>query len=103
MCTFLEPYTKYQIFIFAKDKNNIEGEYSDTIDQYTDVEGPGPPFIINATCVPGTNGTSIFLQWNAPTYYYKSVDEYNIYIKGSDSFQKINVSSQNNSYNISVC
>lgn len=90
------------MYVLAKDNNNEEHEKSDTIKQFTDVEGPGPPFIINATCVPGTNGTSIFVQWTAPILFYKSVDEYNIYIRGSDFSKKINVSSQTNIHNMSV-
>lgn len=35
---------------------------------------------MNASCVPGTSGTSIFLQWAPPEYFNKSVDEYFISI-----------------------
>lgn len=69
--------------------------------QYTDIDGPGPPIIVNATCVPGTNGTSIFLQWTKPQLFYKSVDEYIIYVSyDTDFVKKFNFSLPKDSNNI---
>lgn len=101
---FLEPFTEYQIHVVAKCGNHIKSESSDTIMQYTDIDGPGPPIIINATCVPGTNGTSIFLQWTKPQLFYKSVDEYIIYVSyDTDFVKKFNFSLPKDSNNINVC
>lgn len=99
----LEPYTEYQIYIKAKDENNFS-EPSETINQYTDVDGPGPPVIINATCLPGTSGTSIFLQWAPPENLNRSVDEYIIYVsKDSNNVQKFKFPLQKDSLDFSVC
>lgn len=92
------------MYIVARGKKNIMSETSDTINQYTDVDGPGPPVIMNATCVPGTNGTSIFLQWAPPEHFYKSVDEYFIsYFNDPNNVTKIRVLMPKDSFNSSVC
>ncbi|XP_060857050.1 tyrosine-protein phosphatase 99A-like [Metopolophium dirhodum] len=96
----LIPYTEYQLHIVAKCEQYIKSESSDTIIQYTDVDGPGPPIITNATCVPGTNGTSIFLQWTTPRLFYRSVDEYIIYVYDtSDIVKNFNISLPKDSIN----
>lgn len=96
----LLPYTEYQVHIVAKCEQYIKSESSDTIIQYTDVDGPGPPIITNATCVPGTNGTSIFLQWTTPRLFYRSVDEYIIYVSDtSDIVKNFNISLPKDSIN----
>jgi len=101
---FLVPYTEYQVHIVAKCEQYIKSESSDTIIQYTDVDGPGPPIITNATCVPGTNGTSIFLQWTTPRLFYRSVDEYIIYVSDtSDIVKNFNISLPKDSINSNVC
>ncbi|KAL5237711.1 hypothetical protein ACI65C_005121 [Semiaphis heraclei] len=98
--TDLIPFTKYQVHVVAKCEQFIKSESSDTIIQYTDVDGPGPPIITNATCVPGTNGTSIFLQWTTPQLFYKSVDEYIIYVSDtSDVVKNFNISLPKDSIN----
>lgn len=106
-CKFLEPYTEYQMYIVAKGEKNkmkITSENSDTINQYTDVDAPGPPVIINATCVPGTGGTSIFVQWTTPEHYYKSIDEYIISVsKGSNDIKKYTILLPKENHNTSVC
>jgi len=72
--------------------------------QYTDVDGPGPPIIINATCVPGTSGTSIFLQWSTPQHFYKSVDEYIISVSKEPNYvKKFNILLPKDSINSNVC
>lgn len=92
------------MFIVAKGENNVVSEQSETINQYTDVDGPGPPIIMNATCVPGTSGTSIFLQWSPPEHFYKSVDEYIISVSKDPNYvQRYRLSLQKDSLNISVC
>lgn len=94
------------MFIVAKGEKNIVSQNSDTIKQYTDVDGPGPPIIINATCVPGTGtrGTSIFLQWAPPEHFNKSIDEYYVFIsKDSNLLSKLNVSIPKDSVNLNVC
>ncbi|XP_060848489.1 tyrosine-protein phosphatase 99A-like isoform X2 [Rhopalosiphum padi] len=97
----LKPFTEYQVHVVAKCGNHIKSESSDTIMQYTDVDGPGPPIIINATCVPGTNGTSIFLQWTKPQLFYRSVDEYIIYVSyDTDFVKKLNYSLPKDSNNL---
>lgn len=101
---FLVPFTKYQVHVVAKCEQFIKSESSDTIIQYTDVDGPGPPIITNATCVPGTNGTSIFLQWTTPQLFNKSVDEYIIYVSDtSDIVKNFNISLPKDSINSNVC
>ncbi|XP_050425716.1 tyrosine-protein phosphatase 99A-like isoform X2 [Adelges cooleyi] len=98
----LKPYTKYTIYVLAVGEKKREGDVSDTISQYTDVDGPGPPVIMNATCVPGTSGTSIFLQWTQPEHFYKSVDEYVISIlKKASVFITINVPIHKDGQNLS--
>lgn len=58
---------------------------------------------MNATCVPGTSGTSIFLQWTQPEHFYKSVDEYVISIlKKASVFITINVPIHKDGQNLSV-
>lgn len=92
------------MYIVARGKKNKMGDRSDAINQYTDVDGPGPPVIMNATCVPGTNGTSIFLQWAAPEHFYKSVDEYFIsYFNDPNNVTKIRVLMPKDILNSSVC
>lgn len=94
----------YTVYIVPKGEKNIIGEASDTINQLTDVDGPGPPIIMNATCVPGTSGTSIFLQWAQPEHFNKSVDEYFISLKKEpDYFKKFKVLLSKDNLNLSVC
>ncbi|XP_050529744.1 tyrosine-protein phosphatase 99A-like isoform X3 [Daktulosphaira vitifoliae] len=99
----LKPFTEYKMYIIAVGEKRREGEVSDTISQFTDVDGPGPPIIMNATCVPGTSGTSIYLQWSQPEHFYKSVDEYFISItKETNENIKIKVSAPKDSLNYVV-
>lgn len=101
---FLEPYTEYQIHINAYGKGKLTSENSDVITQSTDVDPPGPPVIVNATCVPGTSGTSIFLQWAPPKNYYKSIDEYVIFVsKGTNEVKNYTISQPKDNFNLSVC
>lgn len=90
--------------IVAVGAKNRLGEPSDTISQYTDVDGPSPPVIMNATCIPGTSGTSIFLQWATPEYFNKSVDQYFISIAEEyKDFQKLNITLPKDNLNSNVC
>lgn len=92
------------MYIVAKGEKNLVSQSSDTIKQFTDVDGPGPPTIINATCVPGTSGTSIFLQWAPPEHFNKSIDEYNVFIsKDSNLLSKFKVLIPKDSVNLNVC
>lgn len=100
---FLGPFTMYTVYITPRGKN-INGESSEIIKQYTDVDGPGPPIIMNATCIPGSSGTSIFLQWSQPEQFYKSVDKYTISLKKeSDYIMDMELILSNSSSNLSVC
>jgi len=97
------PFSEYQIYLVAKGEKNKVSENSDTINQYTDVDGPGPPTIMNATCIPGTSGTSIFLQWAPPEHFYKSVDEYFISVaKEHNDIMKFKVLLPKDNFNLSV-
>lgn len=49
----------------------------------TDVSGPGPPQIINATC---TTDHTLSLQWKHPVIFNNSIDFYSIFYRHEDSF-----------------
>lgn len=83
--TFLEPYNQYTVQVFARTENNIKSSSSRKVVQVTEVDGPSPPIIVNATCTLNTSRPSIFLQWTRPEYFNKSVDEYKLSIFTDDN------------------
>ncbi|XP_071748929.1 putative receptor-type tyrosine-protein phosphatase mosPTP-1 isoform X2 [Lepeophtheirus salmonis] len=73
----LKPYTNYKLWLKAFTWKN-EGEPSEPFTMMTDVRGPSPPTVSNLTCC---NETSIFVEWDKPKIFYKSVDNYYIHYR----------------------
>lgn len=48
-----------------------EGESSEMIVVKTDVRGPGPPKIVNVSCLAED---ALFIAWQRPTTFYNSID-----------------------------
>lgn len=47
----------------------------------TEVKGPSAPIIVNLTC----SLDSLYIQWEKPVNYYKSVDHYLVYYRSENS------------------
>ena len=78
--SFLEPYTKYTIWVKAFTSKH-EGNSSATIEVLTDVSGPGRSLITNLTC-PGDN--TLYVEWTQPEKHYHSVDKYLLYFRSRE-------------------
>ena len=74
---FSEPYSTYKIWIKAYTLKN-EGKSSEPLIVTTDVRAPGPPNVANLSC---QNGNTMFLKWQRPTLYYRTVDVYHVFYK----------------------
>ena len=81
VCTaFPEPYTTYTVYV----RGVVSGqETNDSVHivSKTDVDSPGVPAIANVSCY--DTGT-IFMQWERPKTFHKSVDFYKIYFGRAD-------------------
>jgi len=93
----LNPYTECVIWV----EGVIQGsgrvtKPSNEITVYTDVDQPGPPVITSLKCE-GTG--SLYLQWNRPQTFHKSVDHYTIFyrVDSQSNFQKKRVKATHNS------
>lgn len=83
-----EPYAEYKVWVKATSKNH-DGEASEPVIRQTDVSGPGPPHILNATCIaPYT--LAIF--WQHPPSFNRTVDKYIIAYREEDSYIYSNIS-----------
>lgn len=83
-----EPYAEYKVWVKATSKNH-DGEASEPVIRQTDVSGPGPPHILNATCIaPYT--LAIF--WQHPPSFNRTVDKYIIAYREGDSYTYSNIS-----------
>lgn len=94
LLTDLEPYTAYKIWLKAFTAK-YEGEPSDMLTVYTDVQGPSAPNIMNLTC---QSHDSLFLQWERPHVYHHQIDYYYIYFTSdaNKSTNEIKVETGNN-------
>ncbi|XP_075218273.1 protein tyrosine phosphatase 99A isoform X2 [Lycorma delicatula] len=88
-------YLYYKIWVKAFSDKNLEGAPSDAIMQRTDVSGPGPPRIMNVTCI---EYNTLFVQWERPSVFYNNIDVYYILYRSEDSFrfQRKEFSASNN-------
>lgn len=77
LLTGLVPYTKYEIWV-ESIFNGTRSQSSEPIFAQTDVDKPGAPMIVNASCY--ATG-SIFIEWERPDKYDGSIDFYTIYYR----------------------
>ncbi|XP_013779211.1 tyrosine-protein phosphatase 99A-like [Limulus polyphemus] len=110
--TNLQPYTKYTIWVAAFTEKH-QGESSNKIEMWTDVQGPSAPNIMNLTC---HSLDTIYVQWEQPEVFHKSIDHYFVYYRSENSwdFKKIDVNATeqekfisnlttNTMYEVKVC
>ncbi|XP_015791825.1 tyrosine-protein phosphatase 99A isoform X1 [Tetranychus urticae] len=76
----LKPYTKYKIWMSAFTAAG-HGNETPPLEITTEVKGPSAPIIVNLTC----SLDSLYLQWEKPVNYYKSVDHYLVYYRSENS------------------
>lgn len=57
--------------------NNKGSEFSNKVVNKTDIYGPSSPIILNLTC---QSGDKLFVHWERPKNFVKSIDFYYIYI-----------------------
>uniref|UniRef100_A0A1B6DHC8 Uncharacterized protein n=1 Tax=Clastoptera arizonana TaxID=38151 RepID=A0A1B6DHC8_9HEMI len=81
--TNLEPFSNYKIWVKALSAKLSESAPSNSVFNMTDVSGPGPPNILNISC---TTGRSLYLQWDHPLVFNKSIDFYIISYRIENSF-----------------
>ena len=74
----LKPFTEYEIWVKAVNGTE-EGVESKHITVQTDVAEPSSPVILNATC--SGDGSQIYVEWEKPKKFYKSVDLYKVYYR----------------------
>ena len=67
----------YKIWIKAYTLKN-EGKGSEPLIVTTDVRAPGPPNVANLSC---QNGNTMFLKWQRPQLFYRTVDVYHVFYK----------------------
>ncbi|XP_061178739.1 tyrosine-protein phosphatase 99A-like isoform X2 [Saccostrea echinata] len=79
--TNLKPFTQYRVQVRAITGGG-KGEFSDVYPVYTDVAGPSPPEITNLTVL---GSRSIYLSWEAPKHFYRTIDHYYIQIIDTSS------------------
>jgi receptor-type tyrosine-protein phosphatase gamma len=77
------PNGDYKIWVKAFTYKN-EGDPSIPVDCRTDIAGPGPPKIVNLTCI---TEDSLIVQWLRPVKFYKSIDYYYLMFRSEDSFE----------------
>ncbi|XP_025106378.1 tyrosine-protein phosphatase 99A-like isoform X2 [Pomacea canaliculata] len=68
----LRPYTEYKIQVAAFTGGG-RGKFSEKYPALTDVSAPGAPYIRNVTVL---SPDSVYLQWDAPSLYYRRIDKY---------------------------
>lgn len=95
--SFLEPNKTYDIHVVARAEKNLESNSSNVIRQFTEVDGPSPPIIINATCILNNNVPSIFLNWTKLEHDHESVDEYKLFVFTDDNILVQSTVIKNNS------
>ncbi|XP_022250012.1 protein sidekick-2-like, partial [Limulus polyphemus] len=85
----LLPYTKYSFWVEAFTSKN-QGEPTEKLEVWTDVKGPSAPNIVNLTC---HSLDTIYVQWERPQIFHKSVDHYYVYYRSEKSwdFTRIDV------------
>ncbi|XP_076362408.1 putative receptor-type tyrosine-protein phosphatase mosPTP-1 isoform X1 [Tachypleus tridentatus] len=85
----LIPYTKYSFWVEAFTSKN-QGEPTEKLEVWTDVKGPSAPNIVNLTC---HSIDTIYVQWERPQIFHKSVDHYYVYYRSEKSwdFTRIDV------------
>ncbi|KAL3853318.1 hypothetical protein ACJMK2_016867 [Sinanodonta woodiana] len=71
----LDPYTRYHLRVAAYTGGG-SSEYSDHFTAFTDVAGPEEPNITNYTVI---DSHSIYIAWEEPKTFYKSVNRYFIH------------------------
>ena len=77
----------YEIWLEGVLSGDRRTPPSDHIKAHTDVDEPGPPIITNLTCY---ETGALYVTWNRPQKYYKSVDHYKIFYGiGSESVFEI--------------
>ncbi|CAB3361379.1 Hypothetical predicted protein [Cloeon dipterum] len=81
--TGLTPNGEYKIWVKAFTYKN-EGEPSIAVDCKTDIAGPGPPKIVNLTCL---SEDSLLIQWTRPAKFFKNIDYYYLMYRSEDSFE----------------
>ncbi|XP_014259978.1 tyrosine-protein phosphatase 99A [Cimex lectularius] len=71
----LKPFTTYTIWVesVVTGDGDSDAEKSDVATQSTDVSGPGPPRITNATCI---TPNSLYVQWQRPIEFFNKIDAY---------------------------
>lgn len=79
---FTEPYAKYKMWVKAFTSKH-EGAPSDHVQLETDVAGPGPPLILNASCV---DYSTLVIRWQRPTLFNKTIDCYYILYRQQDMY-----------------
>lgn len=81
-----EPYSEYRVWVRAAFSE--EDEPSEVVTKQTDVSGPGPPRIVNATCeAPFT----LAIYWHQPPLFNKTIDSYVIAYREENSFVFSNI------------
>lgn len=75
----LEPYTEYEIWV-AAIVEGVASEPSQHIKANTDVDEPSPPVVTNVTCY---DTGMLYVEWNRPAKYDRSVDYYKIFYRAT--------------------
>ncbi|KAG8291224.1 positive regulation of Schwann cell migration [Homalodisca vitripennis] len=87
LLTNLEPYAQYKVWVKASS-NNHDGESSEPVTKQTDVSGPGPPHILNATCV---SPSTLAIYWTHPPSFNRTIDTYIIAYREEHSYAFSNI------------
>ncbi|XP_055999212.1 protein sidekick-1-like isoform X2 [Ostrea edulis] len=74
--TNLKPFTQYRVQVRAITGGG-KGEFSDVYPVYTDVAGPSSPEVTNLTVL---GSRSIYISWEPPKQFYRTIDHYYIQI-----------------------
>ncbi|XP_062589187.1 tyrosine-protein phosphatase 99A-like isoform X2 [Saccostrea cucullata] len=90
--TNLKPFTQYRVQVRAITGGG-KGEFSDVYPVYTDVAGPSPPEITNLTVL---GSRSIYLSWEPPKHFYRTIDHYYIQIIDTSSYLQQRRALENN-------
>lgn len=91
---FLEPYAEYEVWVKAAYDNRY-GDRSKGVTKQTDVNGPGPPHIVNASCI---TPSTLAIYWEHPFAFNRTVDYYIIEYREEESFTFRNLSIKPCSY-----
>lgn len=90
--TNLKPFTQYRVQVRAITGGG-KGDFSDVYPVYTDVAGPSPPEITNLTEL---GSRSIYLAWEAPKHFYRTIDHYYIEVRDTSTNLKQRRALENN-------